>query len=139
MGSSPYGRLSFGVAFEEDFEFPWSDFDKYDDDITDWWLEVTGYVQPLELTCFESIYDSKKKWLELNPIPVGLVKRGYHDSSSYIIATLTMGVEWDETVTITPDLFNNVEQDTKVITDFLNKYNIEYEGKPNWLLSSFYG
>lgn len=139
MGSSPYGKLSFGVAFEEDFEFPWSDREKYEDGIRSWWLEVTGYVQPSELHCSESIYDSKRKWLELNPIPVGLVARGSYDELSYILATLTVAVEWNETLSINPSLFDNVEKDTKIITEFLNKYQIQYEGKPSWLLSSFYG
>lgn len=140
MGSSPYGRLSFGVAFEEDFEFPWSDFDKYDDNITNWWLDVSGYVQPPELHCYESIYDSKKKWLDLNPMPVGLVRRCSYDESSYILATLTMGVEWDETLRLDLEqLAINIETDTKIITDFLNKYKIKYEVNPSWILSSFYG
>lgn len=139
MGSSPYGRLSFGVAFEEDFEFPWSDKEKYDNDISNWWLEVTGYIQPPELHCFKSIYAAERKWLELNPIPVELVRRSSYDYPCFIVATRSTGVEWDETLVVTKEMFNTDEHDTKIITDFLNKYDIKYKGSPSWLLSSFYG
>lgn len=139
MGSSPYGRLSFGIAFDEDFEFPWSDRQKYDNDITKWWLDVSGYVQSPELYNFESIYDAERKWLELHPLPVELVRRGSYDYPCYIVATRSTGVEWTDTLVLTSEMFKSDEADTKILTEFLNKYNIEYEGKPNWLLSSFYG
>ena len=141
MSNSSTARLSFGVAFEEDFEFPWSDRQKYDDGITDWWKEVNNYIQPPELFTFDTIYNHQSKWLKLNPPPIEIVRSGSYEYSISIIATKTMIVDWGETLEITSCIFNEkkVEDDSKIILDFLNKYNVEHEDSPKWLLSSYYG
>ena len=141
MSNSSTARLSFGVAFKEEFEFPWSDREKYDDGITNWWKEVNDYVQPPELFTFASIYSHQSKWLELNPVPFEIVRSGSYEYFISIIATRTMIVDWGETLEVSPIIFNKrkVKDDTKAILDFLKKYSIEHEDSPKWLLSSYYG
>lgn len=135
MSKSSIANLSFGIAFEEGFKFPWSDISKYDDGINDWWLEITGYIEPNNYS-----YEKEKEWLELHPIPIEIVHYCACDYHMDIIATRCYSVEWGETLNITLEQFAvNIEQDTRIIVDFLNKYNIQYEGSPAWILSSFYG
>jgi hypothetical protein len=140
MSRDSIARLSFGVAFKEDFEFPWSDKEKYPDGIEDWWLEITEYIQPLELYNFDSILDDEITWLKLHPVPIKVVRTCTYDYSGYILAVKTMWVDWAETLKVDPEqLISNINEDTKVITDFLDKYNIKCEDSPGWILSSFYG
>lgn len=57
MGVSTNAEISYGIIFEEDFEFPWTDGE--DNDIDNWWLyTVNGYKHPFE------IYDDKGMRIE---------------------------------------------------------------------------
>ena len=42
MGTTTNGQICYGILFDEDFEFPWSERDGIDD----WWREVNGYENP---------------------------------------------------------------------------------------------
>ena len=46
MVQSTDGQLSYGVVFDEDFEFPW-DAEKWEGDIEEWWRDVKGFSNPM--------------------------------------------------------------------------------------------
>lgn len=98
MGVSTDGKISYGVAFEEGFEFPWV---KTEQDIDDWWEEVVGFkpsVQPwdaqgnrrgseaqYEQNC-TTYFKEKREWAQAFPLPVTLVNYCSDSCSMYILA-----------------------------------------------------
>ena len=62
MGTSTDGRINYGILFEEDFQFPWDEDEKYDGDIEQWWMyKVHGYKNPIEL--FDESISSQRQIL----------------------------------------------------------------------------
>lgn len=152
MGCDISGQINFGIAFGEGFEFPWDD-EKYDG-IESWWMDIHGYV-PLYKPFtpegnyaegwthhdprFGEYFTHQGEWMEKNPIPVEVDSFGTGDYSLYmiILPKVGLGTSWDATKFDPKQLVVSGEQ-VKVITDFLDKYEIEYEDEPAWLLSSYY-
>ena len=100
MSQSTDGEISYGIKFEEDFEFPWDD-DKYTYDIDDWWLEVLGYQIPFEVydkdgnyinnerpeeKVINEYYKHRREFLEQNPVPIQLVNYCCSLYPEYIVA-----------------------------------------------------
>jgi len=88
MGVSTDGQLSFGIPFEEGYEFPW-DSEKYEGDCEEWWLyEVCNYKNEVEIydesgeylngvkpseKDIDDFYKKKHSFKEANPVPVTIV------------------------------------------------------------------
>ncbi len=157
MGQSTDGQISYGVYFEEGFEFPWSE-DKYEGDIDDWWRDVNGYKPPFEPFTEEghwaegfSTKDPRMKeyhghrmsWDEDNPIPVELVNACSCDYPEWIVSipgTVTRCNRGYPTQ-LEPENgeFDVSKEDIENLMAFFEKYGIECPSKPAWYLSSYLG
>ena len=99
-----YAKICYGVAFDEEAEFPW-DADEYDGDPEEWWFSgVQGFRPTFELSAlegnwiggedveapqerFNQYYRERREFRESHPpLPVELVEHCRHDWPMYILA-----------------------------------------------------
>ena len=141
MGISTDGKICFGLHFGEDAEFPWDE--KYDGDIEEWWIyEVCKHEDPVTYEEDSSAYFlAKRKCLESKPMPVQLVVHCSDSCPMHIIAVKDSEI-WNSRGY--PEIFD--PNDLKVtvgqveaLLKFCKDHEIEYEGKPSWLLCSYWG
>jgi hypothetical protein len=151
MGMDASAALSFGMEFEEGYEFPWGD-----DEIDEWWRKEIGFKSSKE------IYDENWNYLpgvtkeekdfhwkerqdfdKTNPCPVAEVKCGSYDGCYNVILSARepiIGGSWDNAREFDPT------NDFVIPTDILTKYN-EFMNKyfPNeftggkWLMTCLWG
>lgn len=146
MGTSTNGQLCFGICFEEDYEFPWKDFD----DIQDWWKEINGYKNPFRLFDEEGRSVSRKeeddyfefseKWEKDNPLLFEVVNYCSFDYPMCILAvssTIRTALRGYPQKLDVEDLTVS-EEEIKALTDFCQEYGLKGDG-PNWWLSSYWG
>lgn len=154
MGTSTNGQICFGILFEEDFEFPWSDAE--DGDIENWWIyQVHGFKHDIELydekgeyldgkkpsaEDMEKYYGPKRAFEAAHPLPVELVNYCSGDCAMYILAvpnsTITARRGYPEE--FQPERLTVTEQEIKVLTDFCEQHGIEMPSEPKWYLSSLW-
>lgn len=155
MGTSTDGRISFGIAFEEGFEFPWeADPNDFNDDIEDWWIykihcfkhsrEVYGDGGRLPGVTDEDVsayWAEKREFAQKHPLPVRLVNYCSGDFPMYIIAVPSSclnnnrgyAVEFDPaSLTVTDD-------ERAALLKFFTDHGIEVSSEPKWLLTSYWG
>lgn len=155
MGTSTNGQICYGILFEEGFEFPW-DNSEWEDDIDDWWLHVSGWTwdkeQPFidgdyapgfyrDHPLIEEYFSSSRSWLKEHPLPVLLVNYQSGECPAYILAapgTLTIARRGYPEL-ITTDVFTRTLEQEESLVSFCQKYGIEYDTKPQWYLSSYWG
>ena len=154
MGINVNGQIAFGVTFEDGFEFPW-DHEEYDG-IEAWWMEVNGYepiYQPFtpdgqyadgwdrDDPRLEEHYQSRRSWLEDNPIPVVDINTCSGDYPVYMLAipdTLT-GCSWDSPTKLSKTrMADPVPEKVKAMIDFLANHEIDCDNEPAWWLTSYY-
>ena len=150
----PIAHLSYGVHFEEDFEFPWDDGLKYED-IDDWWRDVNGYVSPFEYPydsygeykpgfsrdskAVDDYHTHRYEWMKANPMPVDVIEVGSDDSCSHILTTAGMWGDWETVETVDPVQMRLMNGERQRLLDFMEKYGIETDDEPRWLLSAYSG
>jgi len=164
MGVSTDGQISFGILFEEGYEFPW-DCEAHDGDVEDWWIyKVCGYKNPIELydgkgeyingrepSKEESdlYYDTKRKFFEAHPIPVELVNYCSGDYPMYMVAlpNSCMSNSRGDPKEIDLQKLTVTEEDKAKLIEFCEKHCKPSEDsccefpemKPKWYLSSYWG
>jgi len=154
MGTSTDGQICFGVMFEEDYEFPWSD---RDDGIEDWWLEESGWKydgeNPFDADGnfapgfkeddprVDAYFDSQSSWKKSHPCPVVEINYQSGDYPAYILAipdslqTANRG----NPVAINPEELSVDGSAIEALKEVCAKYDLKYEGEPSWYLSSYWG
>lgn len=149
MGQSTNAEISFGIAFEEDYEFPWSG-----EDIGDWWRNQSGFKHSFEIYNDEGNYiDGKEPSAEvvsrylaeqwefdkLHPLPVELVNYCSGDYPMYIISVPQVGrlARRGYPVTFQPSDLVVTDEQVKTLIEFCK--NAGLEGEPSWYLSSYWG
>jgi len=159
MGVSTNGEISFGILFEEGFEFPW-DEDEYDDGIYDWWkFEVLGYKRPFELydeageyidgikppkEKREEYYAHERQFEKDNPkCPITLVNYCSGGCPMYILAVSNLSVSCSRgypTGFFPSELAELIAsgEHTIMLLEFCKRYGIETDAKPGWWLSSYW-
>ncbi len=153
MGVSTDGQLSYGCVFEEGFEFPWDD-EKYDGDIEEWWMDISGFVNPVECPYDEDgnyklgfdegspeigkFFESERNWLKNNPIPVELVNYCSGNYPMYLLASKSITASRGGPTNVDQDFMSDEETVHKKLIDFLTTYNIDYySSQVGWWLSSY--
>lgn len=153
MGVSTDGQLSYGCVFEEGFEFPWDD-EKYEGDIEEWWMDVSGFVNPVENPYgadgnykpgfdegspeIGKFFESERNWLKNNPIPVELVNYCSGDYPMFLLASKDIEAIRGGPTNVDQDFMSDVETVHKKLIDFLTTYNIDYDpAEVGWWLSSY--
>lgn len=149
MSTSTDGHLSFGILFEEGFEFPW-DTEDYENDIEVWWRDIKGFVNPVDCPFDEDgnfkpgynhensrqYYQEISKWHRANPVPVELVNYCSGDYPMFILAAKTETANRGYPVEIPPEFFTDAEEAYQRLMAFVEEFNIAYESEPKWYLSS---
>jgi hypothetical protein len=114
MGYNLAVIINFGVAFDEDQEFPWND------DFEGWWFDICGS--------------------EKLPCPVEIDYYGIDERlcvSLYVPGTKSSG--YDYPIDVEQSLKKKVsEEDVTKFEVFLEKYGLDTEGDPAWLAYSVY-
>ena len=154
MSTSTDGQLSFGIVFEEGFEFPWDE--SHDGDIEGWWREVNGFVNPVESPFDDNTgwykpgikanpeivsryFAEQRKWDEENPVPVQEVNYCSGDYPMSLLATKHMFACRGEPLEVDVDSLLDTAEAAKTLKDFIDRFGIEAEGEPRWWLSSYWG
>ncbi len=145
MSISTDGQLCYGVAFEEDYEFPWDE-----DELGEWWRKVNDC--PIESPYNESgVYKSgvtnagdyfiqRDKWDIDNPLPITLVNCCSGDCPMWILAVPGSFLHCSRGYPLAFNLGQLSVNGAEVqrLLDFCKRFSI----KPislNWLLSSYWG
>jgi len=153
MGVSTDGQLSFGVTFEEGFEFPW-DFD-HNGDIESWWLDVRGFLPSVPRPWTKDgdyapgfiksdpriteWLSQKSTWLKANPIPVEVVNYCSGDYPLYLLATRHTENYRGYPKKIDPHAMLDTRRDAERLKKFMDEWGIENDQEPAWWLSSYWG
>jgi len=151
MGISTDGQLSYGVVFDEYFEFPW-DAEKWDGDIEDWWRDVNGFSNPIEYPFDEKgdykpgyngespvvseYFRHRSEWLKLNPVPIEVVNYCSCELPMYLLASKHMSNSRGTTQKVALEFFRDTDEASQNLAEFLDKYNIESENDAAWWLTS---
>ena len=165
MGISSDGQICYGIAFDEDYQFPWLEERNTDNGIwkdhEDWWLfGVCGYKPPFELyeengAYLNNIEPSKEQKQEYHqhhcdfrskhPMPVEILMHCSYSYPMYIIAAIgTLKSNCRGFVTEIKPLEITIVQHNAVV-NFCEEYCQPTDGsvfpkmKPAWLLSSIMG
>jgi len=150
MGQSTDGQICFGVMFEEDYEFPWSD-EEYSD-IEEWWKRENNYTPPFDVWTDEGeiidgvtekqvsdCFSHSREWSKRNPVPVVEVNYCSGDYPMIILATPSslMSAKRGYPKEFNPkDLIVDSKED-QALKDFLNMHGLDSQGA-RWWLSSYW-
>lgn len=155
MGVSTDGLISYGIFYEEGYEFPWGD-----DDIDEWWLyTVCGYKNPFELynavggwlygvqpptEKANAYYAAKSEFFKAHPLPVEL--RNYcsadYPAWALVVPGTTISASRGYPAVFTPsELVVNDEALAKFL-QFIRDHKLDgaaLGGAPQWILFSYWG
>lgn len=157
MGVSTDGEISYGIAFDEDYSFPWDD-EQFEGDIDNWWLDVNGYKPPFELydeqgeyingvipsnEVIKEYFDHQRAFEKDMPaLPVELVNVCSNDYPMYILAVQGIGMIASRGYpkAFDPDSLVVTADQQNALREFCKAHGIDIEGnEPGWYLSSYYG
>lgn len=151
MGTSTDGQICFGVMFEEDYEFPWSQDD--DSEIEEWWRKENNYEPPFEAWTEEGeridgitdaqvseYFAHQREWEKNNPIPIVEVNYCSGEYPMIILAAPSsqMSARRGYPIEFDPKDLLVDEQEEQALKDFCAKYDLENTGA-KWWLSSYWG
>ena len=158
MGTSTDGIIAYGIAFEEEFEFPWDEELPYCEagEIEDWWLHIhdfyntSDYPFTLEGEYKEGKAEAdcsvwfKKKDAFLKEHPVPVEKENYCSGDYPMYALIVPGTAFRAkrgypANFYLEDLMKITVKQIEDFKEFLDKYKLVYETEPAWLLMSYWG
>jgi hypothetical protein len=154
MTVSTDGQICFGVLLGEGYELPWDNED-YDGWIESWWLDVQGYKPPFEIydesgyiggvkppeEKIREYHDHRYAYKVAHPQPVKLVNCCSGKYPMYILAVPSSckGANRGYPEAFNPADLTVTQEEVDTLMQFCADYGIEYEGKPQWWLSSYWG
>lgn len=134
MGVSTDGQLSFGVVFDEGYEFPW-DAEPFNGNLDDWWLSITGFVSDTD----SEYYSRRFAWLKANPVPVVQVNYCSGEYPLYLLATKHFRNCRGTPESIDIESLGDIEDERKKLLAFLEAHRIKCDSEPKWWLTSYWG
>jgi hypothetical protein len=152
MSTSTDGQLCYGVAFDEDFEFPWGE-----SEIEGWWTyTVHGFKHSVELYDSDGgllhgrkpSRDEVQRYFEerhlfdaAHPLPVALVNYCSDDCPMCAIAVPSTFRKARRGYPTVIDLASLVVSDDEraALLNFCAAHDIELPEAPAWLLTSYWG
>lgn len=154
MGVSTDGQLSYGIVFEEGFEFPW-DYPDFDGDMDEWWMFVNGFENPIESPYtsdgqgyregfnenspeIPEYFKNRRNWMESNPLPVELVNYCSLEYPIYLLATKHYCASRGYPEEIDPRILLDTTEPKERLKKFVNQYGIQTDCEPRWWLTSFW-
>lgn len=155
MSQLIYGKICYGVTFDEETEFPW-DADEYDGDLEQWWaFGVQEFRHSFELFTPEGLWidgveapqerqdQYNREWREFRDRmalpPVVLVEHCSHESPMFILAAPGT-YRWSHRsspVAFEPSNLVVSQAERQALLDFCETYGFEFEGEPGWYLCSY--
>lgn len=155
MGQSTNAQLCYGIAFDEDIEFPWWSDERFDREIEAWWRELLGYKPSFELygddgdylggiepskEQIKAYYAERDLFDKDHPsLPVEVVSHCSCEYPMYILAvpgTLKTAHRGDPMIVTPANLFVLPDAIDALIA-FCNAHGIEVS-PPEWYLSSMW-
>lgn len=156
MGINVGATISYGIKFEEGFEFPW-DIDLYNGDFEEWWQVVGGYTptfKPFDDSGeykegvnggdprISEYFKELSAWEEENPFPVDIHMCGSDECYEIVLSApgLSTGASWDkpEVLDLSIFTFSQFQKDLLLI-NFCKEYGIDHEGeRPEWYITCLY-
>lgn len=157
MSTSTNAEISYGIFFEEGFEFPWNEETEWEGDMEEWWLVESGWKwdkqQPYDKDgnyspgiskgspLIDEFYDSRDDWRNSHPCPVVEVNYQSDECPAYILAipesVITARRGYPEVIS-QDKLESLLEWDT-ILIEFCDTYGIEHDTGPQWYLTSYWG
>ena len=153
MVQSTDGQLSYGVVFDEDFEFPW-DAEQWEGDIEEWWRDVKGFSNPMYYPFdqegdYEPGYNCgspevgdyfryRREWLESNPIPIEVVNYCSCDCPQYLLASRHMSCSRGRPQEVSVEFLRETDEAFQDLAAFLDEYDIKSENEASWWLTSYW-
>lgn len=154
MGAATDGQLSYGIVFEEGFEFPW-DTKEFEGDYEKWWEFVNDYQNPefnpyteegqykdgmnIDSPEITTYFNHVNNWNKEHPLPVDIITHCSYDYPMYLLAIKHISTRRGETVEINPHFLEISDLDRQKLIDFLDTYKIETVDEPKWWLTSYWG
>lgn len=155
MGTSTNGIIGFGVPCDDGCEFPW-DAGEFDGDIEEWWRHENGFVDihnpwtedgkyaagwAKDDPRFEAYYKHRREWLANNSIPVEAENYCSGEYPMYAITVPGVGAKClrGYPTSFDPSELTVTPEQVEALKAFLEKYEIEHDGEPRWLLMSYWG
>jgi len=154
MGTSTNGLIFYGIAFDEEHEFPWStEFEE----IEDWWIygfhgfkhsfelfdAEGGYLNGREPSKEESgrYFAESRLFFENNPLPVELVNYCSGDCPMYALAARgsVITAKRGHPIEFDPRSLSVADDASDVILKFCSDHGIQPPKPPEWLLASYWG
>lgn len=154
MGVSTDGQISYGIIFEEEFEFPW-DNEKYHEEIDDWWLygvhgfkhsveiydETGGYLNGKEpdKETLNRYFTETREFLKAHPLPIAVLNYCSCDYPMYalVLPRTVMTAHRGSPECFNPETLRVTEEERNALIGFCSTYGIEC-GEPAWFLSSLW-
>lgn len=151
MSVSTNGNLSYGCIFDEYFEFPWQ-ADKYEGELEEWWMDVKGFVNPVECPYDEEgnyregiaedsvgkWLSNRRDWLRSNPPPVEVVNYCSGSYPMFIIAVKSLEATRGNPVRVNFAHLPDEDGLRQTLIHFLEESKIDYNpGDIGWWLSSY--
>ena len=151
MGMNVSASISYGIRFDEGFEFPWDD-EKYEGDYETWWEDVLGFKPTFSPWTdkgeykegidhddprIDAYYEEKRKWEFDNPFPVEFNMCGSDECYDMVLSVPGIGIggDWETPTEIDLSIFTVDQGGIDELIGFCKFYEIEYEEGPKWYLT----
>lgn len=155
MGVSTDGQICYGVKFEEGYEFPW-DNEAYNTDIENWWRVISGYKPSVEIydsegeyiggqepaeSIINAYYRERREFDKMHFLPLTLVNYCGGDCPMYILAInrTCLSSNRGDPVWFKPEELTVTDEERAALLVFCETHGLEFEGEPEWYLSSYWG
>ena len=155
MGTSTNGQICYGVAFDEEHEFPWDE--EHEGDIDSWWIYgVHGFKHSFEL--FDSAgcylngreptreesgryFAESSKFAAAHPLPVELVNYCSGDCPMYVLAvpSTVLTARRGYPTEFDPAALTVTDEGRDTLRKFCADHGIKPPKEPTWLLTSYWG
>ena len=154
MGVSAQAIIGFGILCDLETVVPWNAAE-FDGHLGNWWRSVNGFKDIIEpytpdgqyAEGFSSgdprlrqYYDHRNQWLEDNPLPIHVTDCIDDDMDYAIVLPESVFGCWDDKPkSFDPTSLVVTLEQVELLKEFLAKYEIKYEGEPQWFLITHFG
>lgn len=153
MGVSTDAILCFGIAFEQDTEFPWGHGSDMEHQIDEWWLKLHNYEPPFELfdkhgnylngvkppqEKINEYFDHRRAFLNEHPRPFDFVQHCHSDHPMYILTVpdTERRASRGYPTEIFPERLYVEKSEVQALADICKAHGIEGGSHPGWWLVS---
>lgn len=138
MSVSTDGIIGFGVIITGNL--PWyDDDDEYEGDYEEWWKDETGFGLKWSDGNSDEYFKLSKEHMKAHPLPFEEINYCSVDYPEYVLAVPSSVVRCVRGLPTKIDKLSFEKKEVTALLEFLEKYEIEYEGDIGWYLMSYWG